>query len=44
LQAEEVPWCQLGDESPGGPRLGWCGWLKTEEFSRDADDAVFSMN
>jgi type VI secretion system protein ImpH len=42
LQAEEVPWCQLGDESPGGPRLGWCGWLKTEEFSRDADDAVFA--
>lgn len=44
LNAEEVPWCQLGDESPAGPRLGWCGWLKTEDFATDAQDAVFEIS
>ncbi len=44
LRAHEVPWCRLGDESPAGPRLGWCGWLKTEVFSEDADDAVFALS
>jgi len=44
LKADEVPWCALGDESPAGPRLGWCGWLKTEEFTTDAWDAVFATN
>lgn len=43
LRAHEVPWCRLGDQSPSGPRLGWCGWLKTEVFSEDADDAVFAI-
>jgi type VI secretion system protein ImpH len=41
LKAEEVPWSRLGDESATGPRLGWCAWLKTEEFAGDAEDAVF---
>lgn len=44
LKADEVPWSRLGDESPAGPRLGWCGWLKTGEFAQDAPDAVFEMN
>jgi type VI secretion system protein ImpH len=44
LQADEVPWCRLGDETPEGPRLGWCGWLKTEIFTQDAGDAIFAMN
>ncbi len=44
LRSHEVPWCRLGDESPSGPRLGWCGWLKTEVFEHDAGDAVFAMN
>jgi type VI secretion system protein ImpH len=44
LKADEVPWSRLGDESAAGPRLGWCGWLKTGEFAQDAGDAVFAMN
>jgi type VI secretion system protein ImpH len=43
LKAEEVPFCGLGDESPEGPRLGWCGWLKTEKFEEDAGDAAFRL-
>lgn len=44
LRAEDVPWCSLGDESPAGPRLGWCAWLKTEDFDINAEDAVFSAD
>lgn len=43
LAAEEVPWSCPGDETAAGPRLGWCGWLKTEPFRNHADDAVFSL-
>jgi type VI secretion system protein ImpH len=41
LRAPEVPWYALTDESVDAPRLGWLGWLKTEEFREDARDAVF---
>jgi type VI secretion system protein ImpH len=44
LKADEVPWTRLGDETPAGPRLGWCGWLKTGEFPTDVGDAVFSLS
>lgn len=42
LRAAEVPHCRLDDEDMAAPRLGWMGWLKTEEFRRDAGDAVFT--
>lgn len=42
LRAPEVPWCALTDESADAPRLGWLGWLKTEEFQEHAWQAVFS--
>jgi type VI secretion system protein ImpH len=42
LKAEEVPYSRLGDDSPAGPRLGWCGWLKTGEFEHNPEDAVFA--
>jgi len=40
VKAEEVPGCRLGDESARAPRLGWSTWLKTEPFSRDAEDPI----
>jgi type VI secretion system protein ImpH len=40
LRASEVPYCRLDDEGFDAPRLGWMGWLKTEEFAADAGDAV----
>lgn len=42
LKEGEVPRSRLGDESAAGPRVGRCGWLKTDGFSQDAGDAVFS--
>lgn len=43
LQAAEVPYCRLSDSGHDAPRLGWTGWLKTNEFPQDAGDAVFTM-
>lgn len=43
LQAADVPSCQLQDEAESAPRLGWNTWLKAEQFTHDADDAVFAM-
>jgi type VI secretion system protein ImpH len=42
LEADEVPACELNEEALCGPRLGWCAWLKTNEFEADAEDAVFT--
>ena len=41
LRAAEVPYCRLDDDGFDAPRLGWMGWLKTEEFRTDAGDAMF---
>jgi type VI secretion system protein ImpH len=42
LRAAEVPMSRLGDQGLDVPRLGWTGWLKTEEFRTDAKDTVFT--
>ena len=42
LKAAEVPYCQLTDAEDEAPRLGWVGWLKTEEFQSDATDVEFT--
>jgi type VI secretion system protein ImpH len=42
LKADEVPRCRLGAKGERAPRLGWSTWLKTKEFVRDAEDAVFT--
>jgi type VI secretion system protein ImpH len=41
LRAEEVPACRLTTAAGSGPRLGRYAWLKSKEFDRDVDDAVF---
>jgi type VI secretion system protein ImpH len=35
LDREEVPTLELGADLP----LGWCSWLKTEEFAADPEGA-----
>jgi type VI secretion system protein ImpH len=42
LKAEEVPKSQLGATGERAPRLGWTTWLKTKDFTHDAEDAVFA--
>jgi type VI secretion system protein ImpH len=42
LKAAQVPWCRLGAQGLGAPRLGWSAWLKREAFLDDADDAIFA--
>lgn len=44
LKAEEVPACRLGEQGARAPRLGWTTWLKTKEFTKNAEDAVFAGN
>ena len=38
LRAEEVPTTRLGQAG----RLGWTTWLKTKNFSRDADELILN--
>jgi type VI secretion system protein ImpG len=40
LKAECVPLCVLGGDNP--MRMGWTAWLKAEEFTHDATDAIFT--
>jgi type VI secretion system protein ImpH len=40
LKADHVPLCQLSDEGAAAPRLGWMSWLRTDEFTEAAGDAV----
>jgi type VI secretion system protein ImpH len=42
LKADEVPATQLGAKGVRAPRLGWTTWLKTKEFTKDAEDAIFT--
>jgi type VI secretion system protein ImpH len=42
LNAPEAPACQLLSEGEQGSHLGWSSWLKTREFSRDAEDTVLA--
>jgi type VI secretion system protein ImpH len=43
LRAAEVPWCTLGSSSPDGARLGWNTWIRNQELTHDALDAVFTV-
>lgn len=42
LARDEVPTCALGADGPGSP-LGWCTWMRSQEFSRDPDDTILTL-
>lgn len=44
LDRNDVPQCELGDESEAGPRLGWFTWMKSSpEFDRNPADTVLVL-
>jgi len=43
LKKDEVPCCELGNDSPAAPRLGWLTWAKTEPLRRDSDESVIRI-
>jgi type VI secretion system protein ImpH len=43
LARDEVPACRLGADDAGLP-LGWCTWIKTVPFGRDADETTFTLS
>jgi type VI secretion system protein ImpH len=42
LARDDVPACRLGDGD--GLPLGWCTWIKTVPFGRDADETTFTLS
>jgi type VI secretion system protein ImpH len=44
VKASEVPKCELRKPGANAFRLGWSSWLKTRDFSRDADQAILGSH
>jgi len=42
LLPAEVPWCRLADDGAGA-YLGWTTWIRSGEFQRPVEDAVFAL-
>jgi type VI secretion system protein ImpH len=42
LARDEVPASAIGVGVPGSP-LGWCTWMRSRPFSRDADDTILTL-
>jgi type VI secretion system protein ImpH len=42
LARDEVPPSILGGDDPGSP-LGWCTWMRSQPFSRNADDTILTL-
>jgi len=43
LAKEDVPPVRLGAEGEDGTPLGWCTWIRTRPFDRDADETTFTL-
>jgi type VI secretion system protein ImpH len=43
LARDEVPPCRLGGDDAPLP-LGWCTWIRTVPFGRDADETTFTLS
>lgn len=43
LRRDQVPACELGEEAPDAPQLGWCTWMKSAPLNRDPDDTVLQL-
>jgi len=41
LQRDDVPGIVLGAPEDEAPPLGWCTWIRTRPFTRDADETTF---
>ncbi len=43
LHREDVPGIVLGADEEKTPPLGWCTWIRTQPFSRHADETTFPI-
>ena len=43
LAKEDVPPVVLGGEDAEGTPLGWCSWIRTRSFERDADETTLTL-
>lgn len=43
LRRDQVPPCELVQESGLGPRLGWTSWIKSADFERDPGDTILEL-
>lgn len=43
LAQDDVPGCVLDDDESEPQPLGWSTWIRTETFSRDADDTIVRL-
>jgi type VI secretion system protein ImpH len=43
LARDEVPGFVLGSEEGPQQPLGWCTWVNTRQFTRDADETILSL-
>jgi type VI secretion system protein ImpH len=41
LHRDDVPGIVLGAEEDEAPPLGWCSWIRSRPFTRDADETTF---
>jgi len=43
LKREDTPACELGNQDPAAPRLGWVTWVKTAPMKRDPGETILRI-